>query len=338
MVRIGISGLGSIGRRFLRIALEAGDVQVVAVNDIAPLAVVAHLVKYDSTYGTYSHEVEAKGGALEIDGRSIVYLQAKTPEEIGWSRYDVDYVLECTGRFTRPENAAGHLKAGAKRVVISAPAKGPGAPTIILGVNEGDYNPQRDRVVSMGSCTTNCLMPVLSVLGSEFGILDAMMTTVHSYTNDQSLLDAPHKDLRRARAAGLSIIPTATGAQQAVGQVWPDLADRFSGLALRVPTPAVSCVDVVVRFEHTAAVEEVNRALREAAQGRLRGIVDYTERPLVSSDLRGSTASATVDGLSTMTAGTLCKVLAWYDNEWGYAARMLDFVRLLATREPGLSG
>ena len=334
MVRVGISGLGSIGRRFLRMACESKDVEVVAINELGSLSVYAHLVKYDSTYGVYPHDVKAGDGQLVIDGRPIPYRQIKTPEEIGWDKLGAEYVLECTGKFTKPQDAARHLAGGAKRVIISAPAKGPGAPTVILGVNPDAYDPGRDRVVSMGSCTTNCLVPVLSVLETEFGVAEAMMTTVHSYTNDQNVLDKEHKDPRRARAAGVSIIPTSTGASQAVGQVWPELGRHISGISLRVPTPAVSVIDVVARLRREASAEQVNAALREASEGRLKGILAYSEEPLVSVDLKGSTASATVDALSTAVAGSLSKVLAWYDNEWGYTTRLLDFVRVMADREP----
>ena len=334
MVRVGISGLGSIGRRFLRMACESKDVEVVAINELGSLSVYAHLVKYDSTYGVYPHDVKAGDGQLVIDGRPIPYRQIKTPEEIGWDKLGAEYVLECTGKFTKPQDAARHLAGGAKRVIISAPAKGPGAPTVILGVNPDAYDPGRDRVVSMGSCTTNCLVPVLSVLETEFGVAEAMMTTVHSYTNDQNVLDKEHKDPRRARAAGVSIIPTSTGASQAVGQVWPELGRHISGISLRVPTPAVSVIDVVARLRREASAEQVNAALREASEGRLKGILAYSEEPLVSVDLKGSTASATVYALSTAVAGSLSKVLAWYDNEWGYTTRLLDFVRVMADREP----
>jgi len=334
VVRVGISGLGSIGRRFLRMACESKDVEVVAINELGSLSVYAHLVKYDSTYGVYPHDVKAGDGQLVIDGRPIPYRQIKTPEEIGWDKLGAEYVLECTGKFTKPQDAARHLAGGAKRVIISAPAKGPGAPTVILGVNPDAYDPGRDRVVSMGSCTTNCLVPVLSVLETEFGVAEAMMTTVHSYTNDQNVLDKEHKDPRRARAAGVSIIPTSTGASQAVGQVWPELGRHISGISLRVPTPAVSVIDVVARLRREASAEQVNAALREASEGRLKGILAYSEEPLVSVDLKGSTASATVYALSTAVAGSLSKVLAWYDNEWGYTTRLLDFVRVMADREP----
>jgi len=334
VVRVGISGLGSIGRRFLRMACESKDVEVVAINELGSLSVYAHLVKYDSTYGVYPHDVKAGDGQLVIDGRPIPYRQIKTPEEIGWDKLGAEYVLECTGKFMKPEDAARRLAGGAKRVIISAPAKGPGAPTVILGVNPDAYDPGRDRVVSMGSCTTNCLVPVLSVLETEFGVAEAMMTTVHSYTNDQNVLDKEHKDPRRARAAGVSIIPTSTGASQAVGQVWPELGRHISGISLRVPTPAVSVIDVVARLRREASAEQVNAALREASEGRLKGILAYSEEPLVSVDLKGSTASATVDALSTAVAGSLSKVLAWYDNEWGYTTRLLDFVRVMADREP----
>lgn len=331
-MRVGISGFGAIGRRVLRIAERRRDVQVVAINGPGATAAMAHLFHYDSNYGVFEGTVRSDHDHLEVAGRSIRVFHEREPQKIDWRSEDVDVVIESSGRFTDPAAAAAHLEGGARRVVISAPAKGT-APTFVLGVNEEQYDPAVHRVMSMGSCTTNCLLPVMKVLDSGFSVVEGMMTTIHSYTGDQNILDGSHRDLRRARAAATNIVPTSTGAAKAVRVVWPEIAEKFHGLSLRVPTPVVSAIDLVVRLQRPAPAAEINRAFREAAEGEMRGILGYTEAPIVSSDLRGSAMSATVDGLLTASVGELCKVLAWYDNEWGYAARLVDFAAYLGKRE-----
>lgn len=293
---------------------------------------MAHLFQYDSNYGVFDGTVTASDDHLVVNGRPIRVFHEREPRNIDWASQKVDVVIESSGKFTDPEAAAAHLEGGAHRVVISAPAKGD-APTFVLGVNEGEYDPQQHRVMSMGSCTTNCLLPVMKVLDREFSVVEGMMTTVHSYTSDQNILDKSHRDLRRARAAAMNIIPTSTGAAKAIRVVWPDIAERFHGISLRVPTPVVSAIDLVVRLRRPAPVETINEAFRKASQGELLGILGYTEVPIVSSDLRQSPMSATVDGLLTAQVGELCKVMAWYDNEWGYAARIVDFAAYLGERE-----
>lgn len=331
MIRVGISGMGAIGRRVLRHAVHRKGIVITAVNDLADTPLVAHLLRHDSTYGPFPGEVREEGDQLLVNGQPIAVLHEADPARIPWDAYGVDYVIEATGRFTDAAKASAHLRQGVRTVVISAPAKGD-APTVILGVNEDSYDPERHSVLSMGSCTTNCLLPVLRVLQEAFGVRESMMTTVHSYTNDQRVQDAPHKDLRRARAAAQNIIPTTTGAQKAVAAVWPDLGSRFSGLSLRVPTATVSLVDLVAHLERPATVQEVNEAFRSRAAGDLKGILGYSDEPLVSSDFTGSTESAVVDGPSTATVGPLVKVLAWYDNEWAYAGRLLDLIEYMNRR------
>ncbi|HLS88987.1 MAG TPA: type I glyceraldehyde-3-phosphate dehydrogenase [Sphingobacteriaceae bacterium] len=331
-VRVGINGFGRIGRCFFRQALSNSEVEVVAVNDLGQPAHLAHLLKYDSTFGVLPHDVSVQDDTLMVDGRSVRVFQEREPGNIAWDDLGVDVVVESTGVFTDANLAKAHLGGSVKKVIISAPAKNEDI-TVVLGVNEDQYDPQQHHVISNASCTTNCLAPVAKVLHEKFGIREGLMTTVHAYTSDQRLLDAPHKDLRRARAAALSIVPTTTGAAKAVSLVLPDLAGRLNGFALRVPTETVSAVDLVANLERPATAEEVNAAFAEAAQGALKGILDITDLPLVSIDFKGSPYSAIVDALSTMVIGdNMVKVMAWYDNEWGYATRLVDLAAYLARR------
>jgi len=305
---------------------------VVAVNDLTAAPTNAHLFKYDSNYGVYPGTVEARGQAIAVDGREIRVLAERDPSRIPWRDLGVDIVLESTGLFTDAEKAAAHLTAGAKKVIISAPSKGEDA-TLVMGVNEGSYNPAKHHIISNASCTTNCVAPVVKVLNDRFGISRGLMTTIHSYTNDQKILDVFHKDLRRARAAGLNMIPTTTGAAKVVGIVIPELKGRLHGIAVRVPTPTVSLVDFVADLKQKVTVEQVNAAFREAADGSLKGLLQYCTEPLVSSDFKGSAFSAIFDSLSTMVLDdTMVKVLAWYDNEWGYSCRLADLARFVASK------
>ncbi|MCL6562151.1 MAG: type I glyceraldehyde-3-phosphate dehydrogenase [Firmicutes bacterium] len=333
MVRVGINGFGSIGRRFLRIALAQRDFEVVAINDLTDAKTLAHLLKYDSNYGPLAEAVYAEGDHLVVGPWRARVFRERDPERIPWAQEGVDLVIESTGLFTDAAKARAHIDAGgAKRVIISAPAKGEDI-TVVLGVNADQYDPARHRIISNASCTTNCLAPVAKVLDEAFGIESGLMTTVHSYTNDQRLLDLPHSDLRRARAAAMNIIPTGTGAAKAIHLVLPQLKGKMNGMALRVPTSVVSIVDLVVRTERPATVEAVNARFREAAEGALRGILRYCEEPLVSSDFKGDTHSSIFDALETMVVGErMVKVLAWYDNEWGYTNRLVDLARLVAQK------
>jgi glyceraldehyde 3-phosphate dehydrogenase len=332
VVRVGINGFGSIGRRFFRAAQGQNDFEIVAINSIGDVQVQAHLLKYDSNYGRFDGEVETKDNQLLVNGRSIQFFAEKDPAQIPWREVGVDIVIESTGVFTKAERARAHLDAGAKRVIISAPAQGEDI-TIVLGVNDDRYDPERHFVISNASCTTNCLAPVAKVLHETFGIEKGLMTTVHSYTNDQRLLDLEHRDLRRARAAATNIIPSSTGAAKALHLVLPELKGKLNGMSLRVPTPVVSIVDLVVDTEKRVSREAVNQAFREAAEGPLAGILAYTEDPVVSGDFKGDAHSSIVDGQETMTMGDhMVKVLAWYDNEWGYANRLVGLTQLVATR------
>lgn len=332
MVRIGINGFGRIGRNVFRAALRRDDVEVVAVNDLTDAKTLAHLLKYDSVHGTLDAEVEARDGVLVVNGKEVRVSAERDPANLRWGEWGVDIVVESTGRFTNREDAAKHLAGGAKKVIISAPAKNEDI-TIVLGVNEHRYDPEKHHVISGASCTTNCLAPVAKVLHETFGIRRGLMTTVHAYTNDQQILDLAHKDLRRARAAAQSIIPTTTGAAKAVALVLPELAGKLNGMAFRVPTPNVSVVDLVAELERPATVEEVNTALKRAAEGELKGILAYTEEPLVSRDFNGNPHSSIVDALSTMVIeDSLVKVVAWYDNEWGYSNRVVDLAAYIARR------
>jgi glyceraldehyde 3-phosphate dehydrogenase len=306
--------------------MAKGDIQFVAVNDLTDAKTLAHLIKYDSIYGQYHGKIEAKGDAILVDGTTVKVSAIREPVELPWKDLGVDVVLESTGRFTSRETASAHLKAGARKVVISAPAKGPDK-TLVLGVNDKEYDPALHHILSMGSCTTNCLAPVAKVLNDEFGIEYGLMTTTHAYTNDQVILDFPHKDLRRARAAGLSMIPTSTGAAVALSLVIPELKGKLDGMAIRVPTPTVSVVDLVAKMRKPVTVDSVNAAFREYTKGSMRGILAVSEEPLVSTDYTGNPFSSTVDALSTkVIGGNLVKVLSWYDNEWGFSNRMVDFL------------
>ena len=325
-VNVAINGFGRIGRNVLRVAAQSSDIRIVAINDLTDAATLAHLFKYDSVHGTFPGQVEHDGDRLTVDGRSIRILSQRDPAALPWKELEVDIVIESTGLFTGREQAALHLEAGARKVLISAPGKNSDI-TVCMGINEDAYRDAEHQIVSNASCTTNCLAPVAKVLMEEFGILRGMMTTVHAYTNDQRILDLPHKDLRRARAAGLSMIPTTTGAAKATALVLPELAGKLDGMAIRVPTANVSLVDLVVETTRDATIESVNQAMRIAAEDRLKGILDYCEEPLVSRDFNGSSASSTLDALSTNVNGQrMVKVLAWYDNEWGYSNRVYDMV------------
>jgi len=332
MVKVGINGFGRIGRNVFRAALNNPQVEVVAVNDLTDAQTLAHLLKYDSVHGILDLDVEAKGDTLIVGGKEIKVLAERDPAQLPWKEYGVEIVVESTGRFTKREDAAKHLEGGAKKVIISAPATNEDI-TIVLGVNEDKYDPVQHTIISNASCTTNCLAPFAKVLHEKFGLVRGLMTTVHSYTNDQQILDLPHKDLRRARAAATNIIPTSTGAAKAVGLVLPELKGKLSGISMRVPTPNVSVVDLVAELKTEVTVEEVNRVLKEAAEGSLKGILAYSEEPLVSSDYNGNPASSTIDALSTMVLeGSMVKVVSWYDNEWGYSNRVVDLCQFVAER------
>jgi glyceraldehyde 3-phosphate dehydrogenase len=330
-VRVAINGFGRIGRLCLRAMLGRHEKALlpVAVNDMADLKTNAHLFRYDSTYGIYPGKVEIGEGVLNIDGSSLAVLNQKDPARLPWKNLGVDIVIESTGVFTDGAQVRAHLQAGAKKVIITAPATNEDV-TLVLGVNDGAYNPRKHHIVSNASCTTNCLAPVAKVLHDSFGIERGLMTTTHAYTNDQRILDLMHKDLRRARAAAMNIVPTSTGAAKAIGLVMPELKGKLHGLSLRVPTSTVSVVDLVVDTKKPATVESVNAALEEAATDGLKGILAYSDEPLVSSDFRGNPASSIVDGLSTVVLdGKMAKVLSWYDNEWGYSCRVADLAAFM---------
>lgn len=330
--RVGINGFGRIGRNIMRAALSDHNIDFIAVNDITNAATLAHLLKYDSVLGNLDAKVEARGEAISVDGKAFKVLSTRDPGQLPWKNLGVDLVFESTGLFTKREDAAKHLAAGAKKVVITAPAKGPDL-TVVLGVNEEKYDPSTHHIISNASCTTNCLAPLAKVIHQRFGIKKGWMTTIHSYTNDQQLLDLPHKDLRRARAAGLSMIPTTTGAATAVGEVLPELKGRLDGFAMRVPTPNVSVVDLVALVDRKTTADEVNGALKEAANGSLKGILAYSDLELVSIDFKGNAHSSIVDASYTgVMDGDLVKVLSWYDNEWGYSSRCVDLLRLLVKK------
>jgi len=324
-LKVGINGFGRIGRAVYRASLNYhGKIEVVAVNDLTDAKTLAHLLKYDSVHGVCRGEVEALNGSFKVGDNQVKVTAQSDPATIPWGEMGVEVVVEATGRFTERDKAAKHLESGAKRVLITAPAKNDDI-TIVMGVNQDRYDPASHQIISCASCTTNCLAPVAMVLHQKFGIKRGMMTTVHSYTNDQQILDLPHKDLRRARAAALSIIPTTTGAAKAVSLVLPELKGKLHGMAMRVPTPNVSVVDLVADLGRETTVEEINSVLREAAEGRLKGIMAYSEAPLVSRDYNGNPHSSIVDALSTMVIdGFMAKVIAWYDNEWGYSNRVVD--------------
>ncbi|NIO17075.1 MAG: type I glyceraldehyde-3-phosphate dehydrogenase [Deltaproteobacteria bacterium] len=328
-IKVGINGFGRIGRSFLRIATKHKNINVVAVNDLTDAKTLAHLFKYDSVHGTFPGKVSFKGDSLVVNGKPVKVFSEKDPEKLPWKKLRVSVVLEATGIFRDQQGAGKHLKAGAKRVIISAPAKDPDI-TIVLGVNEDQFDPKKHRIISNASCTTNCLAPVVKVINDTFGIERGLMTTIHAYTNDQRILDLPHKDLRRARAAALSMIPTTTGAATAVTLVIPELAGKLDGMAMRVPTPNVSVVDFTAQVKKKATAEKVNSAMKKAARGKMRKILKYSDEPLVSTDFNHTPYSSIVDAPSTnVVDGNLVKVLAWYDNEWGYAARCVDLVDLI---------
>ena len=330
-VKVAINGFGRIGRLVFRAAYGDPEVEIVGINDITDAKTLAHLLKYDSVHGVFDAPVDHTEDSIVVDGREIKVTAIKDPAQLPWRDLGVDVVVEATGLFRDRANASKHLQAGAKKVIITAPAKEPDI-TVVLGVNEKEYDPEKHHIISNASCTTNCLAPVAKVLDERFGIVKGFMTTVHSYTNDQRILDLPHKDLRRARAAAVSMIPTTTGAAVAVGLVLPQLKGKLDGMAVRVPTPDVSLVDLVVQVEKETSVEEVNGVLKEAAEGELKGILRYCEEPLVSVDFQGDPHSSIVDALSTNVMGNMVKVLSWYDNEWGYSNRVYDLVRYIAGR------
>ena len=330
--KVAINGFGRIGRNVLKCILkdkECSDIEVVAINDLTDAKTLAHLFKYDSVQGITPHEVEGEEGRLLVDGKPIQILSVRNPEELPWGKLGVDVVIESTGIFTKREGALKHLSAGAKKVIISAPATDPDV-TVVLGVNEKEYDPKQHQIISNASCTTNCLAPVAKVLNDKLGIQKGLMTTIHSYTNDQNILDLPHKDLRRARAASLSMIPTTTGAAKAVSLVLPELKGKLDGMAIRVPTPNVSLVDLVTEVGRETTKEEVNKIFQEASEKELKGILRYEEAPLVSVDYNGAEDSSIVDGPSTKVIDkNMVKVLAWYDNEWGYSSRTKDILKYL---------
>lgn len=331
-VKVGINGFGRIGRVVFRAALKNPNVEVVAVNDLTDANMLAHLLKYDTVHGTLNNEISVDGDYLVVDGHKVKVLAERDPAQLGWGDLGVEVVVESTGRFTKRSDAAKHLEAGAKKVIISAPASDEDI-TIVMGVNDDKYDAANHHVISNASCTTNCLAPFAKVLNDNFGIKRGMMTTVHSYTNDQQILDLPHKDYRRARAAAENIIPTTTGAAKAVSLVLPELKGKLNGGAMRVPTPNVSLVDLVAELEKDVTVEEINAAFKKASEGELKGILGYSEEPLVSSDYNGNAYSSTIDALSTMVMeGSMVKVISWYDNESGYSNRVVDLVDFIAKK------
>jgi len=331
-VKVGINGFGRIGRNIMRAALGDRNIDFVAVNDLTSAHTLAHLLKYDSVLGNLHAKVEAKPDSISVDGDEFKVLSLRDPAQLPWKDLGVDVVFESTGLFTDRDAAAKHLAAGAKRVIITAPAKKPDV-TVVLGVNDEQYDPAKHHIISNASCTTNCLAPLAKVLHQTFGIKKGWMTTIHSYTNDQQLLDLPHKDLRRARAAALSIIPTTTGAASAVGEVMPDLKGKLDGISMRVPTPNVSCVDLAALLSRKVTSEEVNAAFKEEANGKLKGILEYVEAPLVSIDFRGNSHSSSIDSQYTKVMdGDFVKVLSWYDNEWGYSNRCVDLLKLIVQK------
>jgi glyceraldehyde 3-phosphate dehydrogenase len=331
--KVGINGFGRIGRNAFKVAMEKDvNFEVVAINDITDPATLAHLLKYDSCFGKFEGTVEATADSIIVNGKEVKILAVRNPEELPWKALGVEVVLESTGLFTKKADAEKHIKAGAKKVIISAPATDEDI-TIVMGVNEENYDPQIHHVLSNASCTTNCLAPLAKVIDAEFGIERGLMTTIHSYTNDQRILDLPHKDLRRARAAGISMIPTTTGAAKAVALVLPQLKGKLNGLSIRVPTPAVSLVDIIFELKKDTTTEEVNTALKKAADGELAGILGYCDEPLVSIDFKKDTRSSIIDALSTMMVeGRMLKVLSWYDNEWAYSNRAIDLLEYVIAK------
>ena len=331
-MKVAINGFGRIGRNFLRTCRGHQDIEVVAINDLADAKTLAHLLKYDSVHRTFASDVKTGNGTITVDGRPIKVFAVTEPEKLPWKDIGVDVVVESTGRFVDRASAAKHLDAGAQWVIISAPGKEPDI-TVCMGVNEELFDPIKHKIISNASCTTNCLAPVAKVINAEYGIVRGLMTTVHAYTNDQRILDLPHKDLRRARAAALNMIPTTTGAAKAVGLVLPELKGKLNGMAIRVPTPNVSVIDLVVELKKKATAEAINTSLRKAAEGPLKGVLQYSEDPLVSSDLIGNEHSSIVDATLTMILEeNMVKVLSWYDNEWGYSSRLRDLILYISKR------
>lgn len=332
-VRVAINGFGRIGRNFIRAAYgkENLNFEVVAVNDLTDNHTLAHLLKHDSILGAWDHEVSYNDDAIIVDGREIKAFAERNPADLPWKELEIDVVIESTGFFTDATKAAAHIEAGAKKVIISAPAKNEDA-TFVLGVNEGDYDPEKHNIISNASCTTNCLAPLAKVLNDEFGIVKGLMTTVHAYTGDQRLLDAPHKDLRRARAAALNIVPTKTGAAQAVAVVIPELKGKFDGYAMRVPVPTGSVTDLTFEAPREVTVEEINAAVKKAAEGPLKGVLAYSEEPLVSKDIETDSHSSIFDSGLTKVIGNQVKVVSWYDNEWGYSNRLVELADLVASK------
>jgi glyceraldehyde 3-phosphate dehydrogenase len=333
MLRVAINGFGRIGRNFLKASLKSRAFRVVAINDLAAAPLLGHLMRYDSVYGPFGGTVEWDKTGITVNGKRILVSSERDPANLPWGKLKIDVVIESTGIFRDMENAATHLKAGAKKVIISAPPKGDGPiKQIVLGVNEGTYDPKKDDIISNASCTTNCLAPVAKVLDDKFGIVKGFMTTIHAYTADQLLLDGPHKDLRRARAACQNIIPTSTGAAKALGHVIPKLKGKITGSAIRVPVTDGSIVDLVVELKKRHEPEEINAAIKRASAGRLKGIIQYTKEPIVSSDIIGNPHSSIFDSLLTNTEGDLLEVFAWYDNEWGYSNRLVNLVEFVAKK------
>lgn len=332
MVKVAINGFGRIGRQVLRQGIKQGNMDFVAINDLTDPKTLAHLLKYDSVHGTFDGTVEVKENKLVVNGSEIAIYAEKDPAKLPWKDLNVDIVIESTGLFTDAEKAKAHINAGCKKVIISAPAKNEDI-TIVLGVNEENYDNAKHHIISNASCTTNCLAPLVKVLNDSFGVVNGLMTTVHSYTNDQKILDLPHDDLRRARAAAMSIIPTTTGAAKAVALVIPEMKGKLTGFALRVPTPDVSIVDFVANLEEDVTVEQVNQAMRDAANGRMKDLLVVSDEPLVSTDYIGNPASSTLDSELTMVMEKrLVKVVAWYDNEWGYSSRVVDLIKFIADK------
>jgi glyceraldehyde 3-phosphate dehydrogenase len=331
-VRVAINGFGRIGRNVFRASQGNKDIEIVAINDLTDTKTLAHLLKWDSTFGEFPHDIKAGDGKIIVDGKDISVFAKRDPAELPWKDLKVDIALECTGLFLDKATAGKHITAGAKKVLISAPAKDPDA-TFVIGVNEHTYDPAKHHIISNASCTTNCLAPMTKVIHENFGVVHGLMNTIHSYTNDQQLLDLPHKDLRRARAAAMSIIPTSTGAAKAVSLVLPELKGKLDGMSLRVPTSDVSVVDVIFVVSRKTTKEEINAALRTAAEGKLKGILQYEEAPLVSIDFKGNPHSSIVDAaLTSVMEGTMVKVVSWYDNEWGYSNRLRDLAILVAKK------
>ncbi|WP_293444808.1 type I glyceraldehyde-3-phosphate dehydrogenase [Persephonella sp.] len=331
-IRVGINGFGRIGRNFFRACVDNPDIEIVGINDLTDAHTLAHLLKYDSVHGRFSKNVEAKGNSIVVEGKEIEVTAIKDPAQLPWKDLDVDIVIESTGVFRDREGASKHLQAGAKKVIISAPGKNPDL-TVVLGVNEENYDPEKHNIISNASCTTNCLAPIAKILHKEFGIIKGYMVTVHAYTNDQRILDLPHKDLRRARAAAVNIIPTTTGAAKAVGEVLPELKGKLDGTARRVPVADGSIVDLTVVVEKETTEEEINAKMKEYAEGEMKGILEYSEDPLVSQDIVGNPHSSIFDALSTkVIGGNFVHVSSWYDNEWGYSNRLKDLVLYMAEK------